>query len=124
MTSPSRSSFPIGTGRDRWYLIPDRDTRLGGCGRSDPCYDLNMDDLLLDARRLADELRPSAALAQGAERSLLRALEPFLRTFEVDGQPQRGSTEALGRFCVDSLEWASPLFARCTDIVERARAKL
>ncbi len=82
-----------------------------------------MDDLTTEAKRLADEMRAGNPKPDSVERYLLNALEPFLRTLEADGRPQRGSTEALGRFCVDSLDWSSPLFARCVSVVERARSR-
>lgn len=83
-----------------------------------------MGELTEDARRLADELRASDPAPDSVERSLLNALEPFVRTLEADGYPQRGSTEALSRFCVDSMDWSSPLYVRCIGIVERARSLL
>ena len=82
-------------------------------------YFHRMDTLATDARRLADELRASNPKPDSVERYLLNALEPFVRTLEADGCPQRGSTDALLRFCVDSLEWSSPLYRRCIDLVEQ-----
>ena len=81
-----------------------------------------MDGLTRDARALADELR--LAKPDSIERGLLNALEQFLRTLEADGCPQHGSTDALSRFCVDSLDWSSPLYRRCIDLVEQARSRL
>ena len=86
------------------------------------CYTMN--DLTEDAHRLADDLRASVQQPDSIERRLLSVLEPFLQTLEMDGSPQRGSTDMLSRFCIDSLDWSSPLFARCKDIVERAQAQL
>ena len=83
-----------------------------------------MDVLATDARRLADELRAGNPKADSVERYLLNALEPFLRSLEADGSPQPGSTDALGRFCIDSLEWSSPLYVRCSALVEQARSRL
>lgn len=83
-----------------------------------------MDDLTTDARRLADELRAANPNPDSLECRLLLALEPFLRTLEVDGRPQRGSTDALSRFCTDSMDWSSPLYARCAGILQRARSTL
>lgn len=83
-----------------------------------------MNDLIEDARRLVEDLRASAMQGDSLERSLLSVVEPFLQTLEADGHPQRGSTDALSRFCTDSLDWTSPFFDRCKNIVERARANL
>lgn len=83
-----------------------------------------MDALAVDARRFADELEAANPKPGSAEWYLLNQLEPFLHTLESDGSPQRGSTESLGRFCVDSLEWSSPLYARCIALVDQARSRL
>jgi hypothetical protein len=83
-----------------------------------------MNDLTDDTRCLADDLRASATTADSLERRLLVVLEPFLQTLEIDGSPQRGSTDKLSRFCTDCLDWSSPLFARCKSVIERANAQL
>ena len=83
-----------------------------------------MDELITQAQRLATELQESKPPLDSIERYLLNALEPFLRTLKTDGRSQRGSTEALGRFCLDSMDWSSPLYGRCVAIVERARSNL
>lgn len=83
-----------------------------------------MDKLIAETQRLASELRDGDPRPDSPERYLLNAIEPFLRTLKTDGRPQRGSTEALGRFCLDSLDWSSPLYSRCVAIVERARSRL
>ncbi|MBU2136148.1 MAG: hypothetical protein KKA45_08125 [Alphaproteobacteria bacterium] len=77
-----------------------------------------MDDLLTDAKRLLAE-------TEAKDGSGLRAaLEPFVRTLEADGRPQGQSTDALSRFCVEHMDWTSPLYVRCTDLVKRAKADL
>ena len=83
-----------------------------------------MDTLATDAQKLADELRAGNPQPDSVERYLLNALEPFLHTLKSDGCPQRGSTDALSRFCVESLEWSSPLYRRCIDLVEQSRTRL
>lgn len=80
-----------------------------------------MNDLICDAQRLAAELRMSES---DADRYLLNALIPFLRTLEAEGRPQLGSIDALSRYSVESLEWTSPMFVRVADLVNRARVML
>ena len=83
-----------------------------------------MDELTTQALRLRDEIRAANPKADSTEQYLLNALEPFIKTLEINGQPQCGSTDALSRFCVDNLDWSSSLYRRCAAILEQARARL
>ncbi len=83
-----------------------------------------MDDLIVDVRRFADELRKLNPSPDSVEEGLIGSLQRFFRTLEEEGRPQRGSMDALGRYCVEHMDWSSPLFERCMEIVERARAYL
>lgn len=83
-----------------------------------------MNNLLQDARQLAKELSSSGLRSGSVESSLLSALELVVQTLEIDGRPQRGSIDALSRVCTASLDLDSPLFRRCTALIEQARAEL
>lgn len=83
-----------------------------------------MDILALETRQLVEDLRASNPVRDSLERYLLNALDPFLLSLESGGKPQRPSTEALSRFCVEHMDWSSPLYDRCARIVEWALAQL
>jgi hypothetical protein len=80
-----------------------------------------MNELIGDAQHLAADLRMSET---AADRYLLDALIPFLRTLEAEGRPQLGSIDALSRHSVECLEWESPMFVGVADLVDRARLML
>ena len=82
-----------------------------------------MDKLTVDAIRVRDEIYAANPNTGSKEHYLLSVLDRFIETLEIGGEPQRGSTDALSRFCVESLDWSSPLYKRCVALIENARAR-
>ena len=82
-----------------------------------------MDKLTVEAIRLRNEIYAANPNAGSIEQYLLNVLDPFIETLEIDGEPQRGSTDGLSRFCVENLDWSSPLYKRCVALIENARAR-
>ncbi len=82
-----------------------------------------MGDLLADAKELLADIQ-EAPNTTDVERGLRAALEPFVSTLEAEQRPQRPSTDTLSRFCVEHMDWDTPLYRRCSDLVTRAKASL
>jgi hypothetical protein len=83
-----------------------------------------MAQLLEQARLLAADLQALKLPPDDVEAGLLAALGPFIRTLEAEGIPQHPSTEALSRFCIENMDWSSPLFLRCQALIGQAQAQL
>lgn len=81
-----------------------------------------MDDLLSDAKQLLAETEANADRSE-VHSGLMAQLAPFVHSLEADGRPQHPSTDALSRFRVEHMDWTTPLYARCTDLVKRAKAR-
>ena len=80
-------------------------------------------NLLTEAKGLAEELRAGKPLRGTTEAQLLHYLNALIVSLAANGEGRTGSARMLQRFCVENLDWSSPLFARCESLVNGTLAK-
>ncbi len=81
---------------------------------------ISKNQLIIEVRSFLNALAVQQPKQESLEWYLANNLEDYLKDLEEAQKPNeiKVATKILSRFCIESMDWDTPLFKRCTKITE------